>query len=404
MRYTAIFLVMLFPVLSSAFQLDWSGYYKAKAGYIRGDGTKMASIKKDKAGNIVEGNPLHFYGEQQLALYSTARVSDGLQVRTNFLVGNVEKKGNYAKYVDSSRYKISVRNYRLADIYLLPTHFYATYSNEFFKLDIGRQPFNFGLGITYSDGFSPLLPMYDVRDAVAVTVEYDSFYLKPYAIVYNYDQSSTRAGASFAAAGGYKTDNITAEILYKSKNYVIQSEKKEGEFEVKPFIEEETLNVYGEYKEGPLTVSAEWGFMDNVNKSSGFGHASWQTDFYNANLNLIGGYISNNHNVNPNYDNTLFTWDYFYHLNDRKKTSNTPQNTFLLVPYITFDVMEDHNILLLHAWVSDQDTLNFKTHDLLLIVTHTIADGFSWANKFGTTLKGASVSDFAIVTEAIIKF
>lgn len=447
---------ILFPALASAFQLDWSGYYRARATYLRGVGG-------DDGGGITEElqktNQM-LYGRQYAVFNSTARISDGLSLQTNFLLSGfdfsthnqADKKDSskhkhpyQASFQNSSRSKSNVDSRHLQDVRFLPTHFYTTYSNEFLQVDMGRQPFGFGLGITYSEGTdNPLVPVYDVRDAVAVTVQYESFYVKPYAIIYNQDEFFGY-GASFAVAGGYKTDNITAELLYKSKSYAVGEKKEETPapsleqpqavvlggtenqvqnteedpvFKSKPLVEESTLNVYGKYKEGPLTAAVEWGFMDNdMKKSAGFGSFSWKTDFYNTSLNLIGGYISGNYDLNLNYDWTLLLSGYLYPLSGvnkgkhpleaRQKTASTGAflvNCFLLTPYVSFDLTDKHNVLVFHAWVSDRDALSFTSNDVGVITTHKLAEGFKWTNTVGAMLKGTSVSDFIIQTSAVVTF
>ena len=460
MRCIVLFFI-LFPALASAFQLDWSGYYRARATYLRGDIT----LDEKKTNQMI-------YGRQYAVFNSTARISDGLSLQSNFLLSGfdfsthnqADKKEaskhdhpHQASFLNSSRYKSNVDSRKVQDVRFLPTHFYATYSNEFVQMDIGRQPFGFGLGITYSEGTDPLLPMYDVRDAVSVKVQYESFYVKPYAIIYNQDEFFGY-GASFAVAGGYKTDNITAELLYKSKSYAVgvkevevpaapptpapapaaapslgqpqvaavpaagtenqqAQNKKEADpvFKSKPLMEGSTLNVYGEYKEGPLTAAVEWGFMDNdMKKSAGFGSFSWKTGFYNTSFNLIGGYISGHYDLNMNYDWTLLLSGYLYPLSGaehpskaRQKTTSTgdfPTNCFVLTPYISFDLTDKHSILVFHAWISDQAALNFKSNDVGVITTHKLAEGFKWTNTLGAIFKGASVSDFLIQTSAVVTF
>ena len=366
MRHIVLFFI-LFPALASAFQLDWSGYYRARATYLRGIGEGGMTFKANKTNQMI-------YGRQYAAFNSTARISDGLSLQTNFLLSGFDfsthnqadkkdaskhKHSHQASFLNSSRYKSNVDSRKLQDVRFLPTHFYATYSNEFLQVDMGRQPFGFGLGITYSEGADPLLPMYDVRDAVAVKIQYESFYVKPYAMIHNQDEFSGY-GASFAVAGGYKTDNITAELLYKSKSYAVgvkeeetstpeasselqpaaapaegaenQAQNKEEDpiFKSKPFVEGSTLNIYGKYKEGPLTAAVEWGFMDNdMKKSAGFGSFSWKTDFYNTSLNLIGGYISGHYDLNLNYDWTLLLSTYLYPLSGIEHPSKaSPKNSF----------------------------------------------------------------------------
>ena len=413
MRFILL-VVFLFPVLSQAFQLDWSGYYKANIVFVGHDNWD-ASIY---AG---EPTPFLFYDEQQLLLKSTARVSDGLQVQTNFLLGGIsgpsvgnsetpdvakdirKLAGNSVSFIDSSRRKISFNSSKLQDIRLLPTHLYATYSNEFVQVDIGRQPFHFGLGMTYSDGFHPLAYVYDVRDAVAFKVQYESFYVKPYAMVYSQDEVAG-FGASWAVAGGYEMENLSLEVLYKAKNYQLHNQIK-PDFQPKMFVDSQTFNVYGEYKEGPVTASAEWGFMDNMENSAGFAQVSWDTSFYNVQLNLLGGYVSNDkYIVNINYDPTFMFWGYYYIVNGMDPRASGPNNCVIINPYARITLMDKHVISLYHTWISDTDTFNFKNHELALIAEHKLTEGFSWYNKLGALLKGTNLHDYGFKTEAIIRF
>jgi len=411
-----VWVFILFPVLSHAFQLDWSGYYKANITFVGHDNWDVAVYG--------EPTPFLFYDEQQLLLKSRARISDGLQIRTNFLVGGISspsvgdvedsnlntvasdvKKlaGNSVAFIDSSRKKISLNSSKLQDIRVVPTHFYVTYSSEFFQIDIGRQPFDFGLGMTYSDGFHPLAYVYDVRDALAVKVQYESFYLKPYAIVS--DQNEVAGlGASFAVAGGYEVEDLTLEFLYKSKNYPLHEQVK-PDFQPKMFVNSQTFNVYGKYTDGPVTVSAEWGFMDSMENSAGFAKVNWDTAFYNIQLNLLGGYVSNDrYVVNINYDPTFVFWGYYYIVNGMDPRASGPNNCIVINPYARITLADKHVISLYYTWISDKDIFNFKNHELALITEHKITEGFSWYNKFGTLFKGAKINDYGLKTEAVVSF
>ena len=410
-----VLLFISFPVLAGAFQLDWSGDYKARAAYARGEMTLKSNEKDNNKA------PFGFYGRQQLVLNSKALVSDGLSVQTNFLLGSAtslsknkadEKDAtkhthpHQTTFTGSSRNQARVQSSALQDILLVPTHFYVTYSNEFLQMDMGRQPFSFGIGLTYSDGVGPFFfPVYDVRDAVSVKVQYEPFYVKPYFIIHNQDEFSG-TGVAFAAAAGYETDNITAEVLYKSKNYVMQKTEN-PDFKSKPLIDEQTLNVHGKYKEGPLTAQVEWGFMANdMKKSAALGTVSWKTDFYNTSFNVIGGYISD-YDMNPNVDYTGLLSGYHYHINDISKPEDVglfPRNVFVVAPYVTFDLTEKHSVLVLHAWLSDQDTLNLKAHDLGVVATHKIKKNFSWSNTFIGLMQGFGISDFYLRTQAVLSF
>ena len=433
MRLVLFFI--LFPALAGAFQLDWSGQYLARIAYLRG-GVTEADLNDGKG-------PVVFYGRQQLTLNSTARISDGLSFRTNFLLGSVNtvsdnwekpKKAEEpaAAVAESSHthpyrpkfygpYRAKNRFQSTSDshVHFVPSHFYFTYSNEFLKADVGRQPFHFGQGMTYHDGAGPFFyPAYDVLDAVSFQFQHESFYLKPYAIIYS-QVEFPGSGAALATAAGWKTDNITAEVLYKSGSYAFQTKKDEDipkaskcddpkSFEKERCsVESSTLNVHAEYKEGPLTAAVEWGMKDNdMKKSAGLALFTYKTDFYNTNLNLLAIYAGDYY-VNLNMDNTAFLTSGLYTLSDMEKPEDAkafPENTFNLVPFVSFDLMEKHTVIVGHAWMSDQDTLQFKSHDFFVLATHKITKGFTWNNMFAALLEGASVSDVYFRTQAAVAF
>ena len=81
-----------------------------------------------------------------------------------------------------------------------------------------------------------------------------------------------------------------------------------------------------------------------------------------------------------------------------------PDNTLNLVPYVSLDLTEKHNLLIAHAWLSDQDTMQFKSHDFFVIATHKITKGFSWNNMFAALLQGTDLSDIYLRTQVAVNF
>ena len=308
-------------------------------------------------------------------------------LQSNFILGNVgQTPDNQPAFFGSSREKPIFKGSNPLDVRVFPTHFYATYSNEFLQVDFGRQPFSFGLHMTYSDGFHPLMPAYDVRDAVAIKIQYESLYIKPYVIVYNQNEVSGYGG-SLALAGGYKADGVTAEFLYKSKNYMVHKNENPA-FVSKPLIDAQTLNVYGKYTEGPVTASAEWGFLENPENSAGFAQVSWDTSFYNTSLGLIGGYISS-YDISLNYDPTFMFWAEFYALSGIDgKGAMGPTNCFVLSPFAIVDLTDKHSVTVLHVWMSDKNSLNLKTMSFLLLQSIKLQRAFLGIISLALSSKG----------------
>ena len=391
-----VFAVLFLPFFAWSFQMDWSGYYKAEGVFVHDTDKKRVSPQGYEA-----------YGEQQLSLNAVSRISDGLLIQSHFMLGGAEA------YLASSRRKPRVLSTDFNSIRLYPAQFYSRWTHEFFQLDIGRKAFHFGLGMSYSAGSHFSDVVYDVRDSISLKIQHNSFYVKPYAILYKKEKSlddSVSSGsplnAAIALQGGYLSESLGFEFLYKSPIY--NSKNLSG-----PYVRLNTLNVHGYYKKSFYKIAAEWGYQgsyqESVNNSAGVLSAELDTKLKGLSLSLHGGFASDNYIINPNYNPTFMFWDYFY------LSANIPQEDhkgglsgcLAVSPTISYSFNENYSLSLSHSWMSPRKTLSFKNHELLVAAVYDSKKGFSWINKAGVLLMNSSLpkpSDIGVLTRFVISF
>ncbi len=361
---------ILFPIYSWAFQLDWSGYYLGKVYYDYNLSEKISQ----------------FAVEQYMLMDSVARVSDGLSVNSRLLLG-FNKPATFG----FSRTKNFIHSSNTQIIQFNPVYFYTRYNNEFVQLEFGRMPFDFGLGLTYSSGDHFLEPAYDVRDGVSIKIEYDSFYVKPYGIVYFKEQIGdqeigTGRDFSLALEVGYKEKGLEIGALHKTK--IMNSFNDLSSFENSPYRSESTTNVFGHYDYEPFSFSAEWGSQEEWNQHAGVLQADWKTKFHSLVVSLVGAYVTEDYVANANWNPSFILWDYFYFvLGETSEGHSLGLNDSIVIsPSLNFDLMDNFNVRLVHIWITNRSNKNMKNHELQTVLTYDSKKGLKWENKFGFIL------------------
>ena len=399
-----IFFVFLCPLFSFAFQLDWSGKYRV-------DGIYLHDWDKKAPENFQHPLKYLIYTRQVLRLGTKAYISDGLlfQLKTNLYVPSFDFNKSI---LDHSRDHDGVVSLRPGHPALIPTHFYGTYIGEFFKLDFGRQPFHFGLGMTYSEGDGLTDIVYDVRDGLSLEVRKDAFYVKPYALVLpnNY-------GLDGALQAGYRTDSLKLEFLYntfliKAKRFQPPSaEGSENPFErvvhlnseflnQNPFYPRNTINAYGFYKIlDSLQLSAEWGSSLNgsqIHSMSAVGELHWKTPFYNSSVALQGGAVglNNTYTLNPNYNPSFLLWDYYYLKSGQSNTGLT--NCYFMTFNPSASLGDYFNLSAAYTWLSGG-------HDFFVGFKYK-NKGFVWDNKIGAGLLDKNTRFIGALTRLAVSF
>ena len=370
MKYikSIITLGILLPFFSMAFQLDWSGYYLGKAQY-----TYKVENKSSK-----------YSIEQHLLMDSVARVSDGLSLNLRFLLGSGEKKS-----LGIAQLKNFVSHSDMKDASLNPIHFYSQYNSEFIQLSFGRMPFNFGLGLTYSSGEHFLEPVYNTRDGVAIRVEYDNFYVKPYGLVYfkeNIGGQDVGAGNNFAVAveAGYSSGDMELGVLYKTS---IMGDSTTS-FDNSPYRKDSTTNIFGRYDYQDFSFAAEWGSQKVWSQYAAALTVDWRTPFDSLIVSVSGAYVTDEYEAQTNWNPSFILWDYFYHVTGKTEDNHTwgLNNAIVFSPSVSMDLREDITVSLAHIWITDQTNMTIKNQELNAKVIYNSQKGFVWNNTIGFIL------------------
>ena len=365
-----IIIIAFLPIFSGAFQLDWSGYYLSRIQHTR-------DLEEEKYNNSVE---------QHLRMDSVARVSDGLQLNLRFFLGSSEKASlgmahikNFISYSD------------IQDITLNPVHFYSQYNTEFMQLSIGRMPFHFGLGLTYSVGDHFAEPVYNNRDGVSIRLEYDNFYIKPYGLVYskeNINGQDIGTGNDFAVAleAGYSSKDMSLGILHKTA--IMNSNNDLTSFSNSPYRPDSTTNIFVEYTHSDLSVSAEWGSQKEWSQYAVVLQADWKTPFDSVVLGVAGAYVTEEYETQPNWNPSFILWDYFYLV-----VGNTVENhtwglndAVVFSPSVKIEIKENVDLSLAYVWMTDRSNMTIKNNELRAAMTYDSQKGFVWANEAGFIL------------------
>ena len=370
-------IVSLSSFLSWSFQLDWSGYFKSQVIYFQ-------PWKKTSADDYVllSGN--------YLVLDAKARASDGVLITSKF---SVFGKDQFDKEVSDERHnkKRGVIAGSSQTTLLEATHFYATYTGEHYKVDIGRQPLDFGLGMTYSDGASYIKTVYNFRDAVSFTARSGSLFIKPWAIL----KSSSIDGA---LEGGFEKDDLGLKAFY-----------------VRSVEDLDTFNVYGFYKRDSLKFSAEWASMIKNNKfqsMAGAMEVDWKAPF-SSNVILAMGYVmgdktetgdmSEAYILNKNYGHTAIFWEYFPKEEDTDGLSDcifaslygdTPVSKHFTVGFVD-SLMKKSSPL---------RPLNLVGNEMLLFTVYDSKKGFMWETLGGYLWMFDDPDHWVAFTRVSVKF
>lgn len=408
-RCFLFFIFCFFTFAGWSFQLDWSGYFKSQVYYIQPieeKNEKSSEEPEDQQSSQVD--PRIVYSDYDLVLNAKARASDGILAVSKLSIFS-EKSLNAQK--GSSFPRRSVQGGEMESSLLEVTHFYGVYTGEHYKVDFGRQPFEFGLGMTHSAGDHYAEIVYDVRDAVSVEVRAsDSIFFKPYIV---FKKNNQLEGAF---QGGYEREEFGGEILYSISSGNPQ------------------WNAYGYYNYDPFSLGIEWGALENSENSenssdnssdnsdkvfqsmAGVGELKWKAPFYSSEFKLIGGYITadnantkevdESYTLNANYNPTFMFWD-FFHSSEEEKTYGLSGCTFLTLygsipfrDYFKFAVSD--TVITRNPLKSLKN--NFKGNEIVLSAIYDSKKGFIWENKLAFLWMVNGENRIGAVSRAVIQF
>ena len=268
------FLFFLFFSLSSwSVSFDWSGWTRVESYY--------------------QNSSTHsYYSNYHFVLNPSIHVIDGLRVTGRLdlsLFGesffpaslNERQTGFVLIYSENSRQK----NLQSHQLFLRPSQVYMDYQNEFLKIRLGRAPYHFGLGTTYSASQDPFQHWMSVYNQAALYFEYSRFYFQPTLLHHELNDK-----AASVLQAGILNEEWLLEALYQY------------DFKDDSFVE-----VFGKYEKlnWGLKSSVLYGFTENTNMLialEAFIQAPFKVPFQ---IELKAGGAVGDSAFHPNYDLAL---------------------------------------------------------------------------------------------------
>jgi len=271
------FLFFLFLSLSAwPVSFDWSGW------------TRVGGYYQNSSNH-------NYYGNYHFVLNPNIHVIDGLSVtgrldlslfgETLFPASLHERQtGFVVAYADSEQKKLKSHQ-----LFLRPSQIYMDYQNEFLKLRLGRAPYHFGLGATYSASHDPFQDWMSVYNQAALYMEYFRFYFQPALLHHEFNDK-----AAPVLQAGVLNEEWSLEALYQY------------DFKDSSFVE-----VFGRYEKlnWGLKSSVSYGFTENTNMLvalEAFIQVPFKAPFQ---IELKAGGAVGDSVFHPNYDLALLFWN-----------------------------------------------------------------------------------------------
>ena len=270
---------LVFSFNNGAVTIDWSGWSRGEA-YYQGD--------------------VRFHGTFYLALEPTIQVMDGVTVsarvdathrkradeffkKSRWLVSDPEpQSGLFLLYSEQS----PKEEWSLFQHSISLSQFYITWQGEFVRFQLGKAPYHFGMGLTYSDSSPVFANWISHVTWLSLYLEYSRFYFQPAVIVREEHRLSP------LLTGGISGEKWKVEGLYRHEKF-------------------HQVELFGQYEKDfwDTKLSVSYGFSEeHLAAAVEVGADLWF--WFKPRVEFKGGYASKNFFFHPNYNVGLFLWNY----------------------------------------------------------------------------------------------
>ena len=374
--------LVLFSFVSPGVSLDWSGFSRLEAYYQHSS---------------------NYYGNYQLVLQPKIQVLDGLDITGRFYLNSLDLKTREEAIKPLSSQGIQrqtgpvfiYNQFKQEDLfeYLFfnLSQFYLNYQDEFFKIRLGRAPYHFGMGLTYSASENPFHHWINVYNLAALHLELSSFYFQP--AVLQEPAGQDRDKLSALAQAGAKGENWELALLYRyNKIHFIEAfgeYKKEDKWEIK--ATGATHSNQGDQTNLLLALEAKMPFNLKIP--------------FEVGLNTGGAF--GDLSFHPNYNVALLFWNRWISPENKKDSfyiaEGQIQQGLYFSPQIVFSFFEEE--LKIRSLVLLARDLDNKTWSYELDL-----EGLYQLNKnFFLSLKGGGLYTdknfyFALLAQAAVSF
>ena len=383
--------VSLFFSAAEAVNLSWSGSGRMEAFY------------QDEK---------NYYSSLYFALNSEIHIIDSVSFHARFDIVGFEPKENafWKNILSQKRASLlsqsgfiflyeedSDQNKTMPVPFILPALFYLDYEREFFKVRLGRAPYHFGLGTTYSAENSPFNLWMNAPDQISIYMEYQNFYLQP--SFFHQIKDSSERELSALLQGGIEQQDWRLSLLYEYK-----LKKDEDSF----------IEIYGEYqqKNWKAKLSSSYIFTESTNLSLAFEGGYFWPAVFPVDLELKAGGLIGSARFNPQYNLSLILQ------NRWMKKIESPRNTEAFKKYQIAGAQIQESV-----YVSPRLTFSFFEESLklqpLFLLTGSL-DGKKWTyewdlfakykiyESFFLQLQGGALYEkkwvFALLAQAAVSF
>ncbi|MCY4512196.1 MAG: hypothetical protein OXB86_00745 [Bdellovibrionales bacterium] len=279
LRILFYFVPLVFSFGGKAVTVDWSGWSRGET-YYQGD--------------------VQFHGTFYFALKPTVQVIDGLTVsarldavhrqkadelfkKSSWLNSDPEPQGGLFLLHSEKSFKT---DWSLFQHNISLSQFYITWQGEFARFQLGKAPYHFGMGLTYSADTPSLSNWVSHVTWLSLYLKYNRFYFHPAVVVREENRLAP------LLAGGISGESWKVEGLYRHEKF--HRVELFGQYE-KDFWDTKLSVSYGVSK-AHLAAALEAG----VNL--------WF--LLKPRVELKAGYASKNFSFHPNYNVGLFLWNY----------------------------------------------------------------------------------------------
>ena len=279
LRILFYLVLFAFSFAGKAVTVDWSGWSRGEAYY--------------------QGND-QFHGTFYFALKPTVQVIDGLTVsarldavhrqksdeffkKSHWLNSDPEPQGGLFLLHSEKSFKT---DWSLFQHNVFLSQFYITWQGEFARFQLGKAPYHFGMGLTYSVDNPSFANWVSHVTWLSLYLKYSRFYLQP-AVVVREEQRLAPL-----LTGGVSGERWKVEGLYRHEKF-------------------HRAELFGQYEEDfwDTKLSVSYGFTkEHLAAALEAGVNLWF--LLKPRVELKTGYASKNFSFHPNYNVGLFLWNY----------------------------------------------------------------------------------------------
>ena len=273
------FALLYLPTSAGAISMSWSGFGRLEAFY-QDESNHYADFLFTFQPQLHIRDDLSF--QVRFDLLGLEKASPWEQALEHS--GLLHQRGYVFLYKDFNDFSQSIFPF------ILPTQFYLDYKSEFFKVRVGRAPYHFGLGASYSATENPFDLWMSVPDQISVYMHYESFYIQP---SFFYHGLSSEKSASALLQGGMDQENWKVALLYE-----YSFEKSTGAF----------AELYGEYEEKNWNLKSSLSYLFRFKNSFALafeGLYNWPAQIPLV-FGLKGGALNKEAQFHPQYHPSLF--------------------------------------------------------------------------------------------------